>query len=237
MLAELRPLAAGERDVGREVVAAALAVQLGEQQRLVAADLGRDAVLDEGAREPHRQARRERVGAPVAVVVGRVEALPRRPGQHDEHVARLPAGDDDRAPRSGACACAPRRGTGPTCRPGRRSARRASACRCRGCGSRGRRSRRSCQAKRSPTDSTATAARLARLDRARRRLRAQVAHGDAAAAGQRAAVLEARRDRRRGADVAGLVAAADDDGVRARRDAPAAARCRPTSSSSRRRRA
>ncbi|MBW3609229.1 MAG: AAA family ATPase [Actinobacteria bacterium] len=204
MVCELRSLAARQRHVGGEVVAAALAVELGEQQRLVAADLRRDAVADVRARELHRQARRKRVGPAVALVVDGVEPLPGRHGQDDEHVAR-PARLDDDGCSGLACARADLEEVQARLAAGRGEAHHARARAAAAVAD-----PRAADAPQLPREALAgrfdgDGGGLARLDGGRRRLRAQVAHRDAAAARQRAPVLQARRHRRRGADVAGPV--------------------------------
>ena len=165
----------------------------------------------------------ERVGAPVAVVVDGVEALPRRRGQHDEHVARSAAD----CTTTGAATLRPRvrasKRYRPDLPPG--AAKRTSRERVPRPRSRIWRSptRRSVQLKSpSPGDVTATAARSPAPTGSERRLRAEVAHGDRRRG--RAAVCRTPRRGGTGADEPTLpacVARAHDDDVGAGGDAAA----------------
>ena len=189
---ERRALLARERDVGREVVAVALAVELGEQQRLLLGQLRRQPALDERASDAHRQPapracrgarrrRRRRGWCPA-----RSSPAARRARRGSPRTARRPAR------RPCACACAPRRGTGPTCRRGavkRTTREREPRPRLRISRSP---TRRSVQVKRRG-DETATAARVAAVDGLGVRLRGEVAHGDPAAPVERPAVRRPRR--------------------------------------------
>ena len=82
--AELRALAAGERDVGRDVVAQPGTIDRCEQRADVLGDALRQHAARVGPRGAHGEAVLERVRPAVAVVVDLVEALPRRDRQHDE---------------------------------------------------------------------------------------------------------------------------------------------------------
>ena len=128
--AELRALAAGERDVGRDVVAQPGTIDRGEQRADVLGDAVRQHAARVGPRGAHGEAVLERVRPAVAVVVDLVEALPRRDRQHDED-ALLADGLHGEGDLHGAVgACGPRRGTCRTCRPAP-GGPRASACRTR----------------------------------------------------------------------------------------------------------
>ena len=86
---EQRRLAAGERDVGREVVAEPLALEPAQQRGHLGVEARREAAARKRAIEAHGARVHERVREPVAVVVLRVEPLP---GQRRQHEQRQPTG-------------------------------------------------------------------------------------------------------------------------------------------------
>ena len=96
---ELRAALERQRQVGRDVIALAVAVQPAQQLALLLREAHRQAVAGHDPHRAHGHAEVERVGRAVAVVVGRVAPLPGDVGQHDEHAARLGARAGDRLAR------------------------------------------------------------------------------------------------------------------------------------------
>ena len=119
------PAAGGERDVGRQVVAEALAVEVGEQRRLVLREAG-------AAGRRRRRRGSSRAGTPRSSVFGspspssstRLRPCHVVARQDDEHAVVAPVVDGDRHLRGARRGCAPRTGTA---RSRRRGASRRTA--------------------------------------------------------------------------------------------------------------
>ena len=133
-----RPDPEGETEIGGQLIAEVVALQVGEQRDLLTPARGQ--AVDQRSREQHRIAAAERVGDAVPVVVDRVERLPGERRQHDEHPApSAAAGAPTAGPASGGRRSAVRADRGPlpaardgsaTCSPiAREPRRRRSPCR------------------------------------------------------------------------------------------------------------
>ncbi len=196
------------------------AVQLREQQRLVARHLRRQAALDVRAADAHRQARRRacrrarrrrrRRGCAPATSSPAARRARRAPAGTARRPAPTTLRPRDARLEDVQARLAARRGEvhDPRARAAAAVARAALG-----------------DAPHAPAEVLVDGldgdgGLLAAGDRLGRRLRGEVAHGDAAAAGERLAKAGAQRQRRGAADVARLVARADDDEVGPGGDAP-----------------